>query len=62
MATALDIGRPKDQIRLSQFVEASAFDAAIFCALVERHGLKAKWSRFCSRFEIADPLQIALRP
>ncbi len=57
MATALAIGRPKDQIRLNQFIEAGAFDALILREMLQRHGLQAKWLRFCSRFEIADPLK-----
>lgn len=57
MATALGIGRPKDHIGLNQFIEAGAFDAPILREILQRHGLQAKWLRFCGRFEIADPLK-----
>lgn len=45
-AIALDVGRPKDRIRLTQFLEWSGFDRARFEAIVKRTGLVAKWQQF----------------
>jgi len=45
-AIALDVGRPKDRIRLTQFLEWSGFDRDRFEAIVERTGLVAKWQQF----------------
>jgi hypothetical protein len=55
MATALSVGRPKDFIRLSQFIEAGAFDSGALCGILNRHGIRDKWTAFCARFEIYDP-------
>lgn len=52
MATALKIGRPKDLIRISQFVSEKAFDPAHLCDILERHELNAKWSECCLRLGI----------
>jgi hypothetical protein len=62
IATALNIGRPKDHIRINQFVEAGAFDAVKLCSLLERQGLTAKWTTFCRRFDIVDPCNFAGKP
>ena len=51
----MDIGRAKDHIRITQFVEANAFDPEFFCAIIKRHDLQPIWARFCERFEIDDP-------
>jgi hypothetical protein len=52
MATALNIGRPKDHIRLNQFIEAGVFNPSTLSSIIERHGLRAKWAGFCRRFGI----------
>ena len=62
MATALDAGRPKDLIRINQFLEAGAFDAGVLCGILERHDLQAKWTAFCKRFEISDPCKRTRTP
>ena len=62
MAKALEIGRPKDLIRISQFIESDAFDASILSGIMERHGLQTKWTSFCARFEITDPCKQAPKP
>lgn len=49
-AIALETGRTKDKLRLSQFLEWSAFDRARFLTIVERHGLVAKWVAFQRAF------------
>jgi hypothetical protein len=55
MATALDVGRPKDYARIAQFIEAGSFDVSYLRGVLERHNLTAKWQSFCDRFEIANP-------
>lgn len=53
MAIALKLGRPKDKIRLSQFLELSSssepkprFDERVLDSILQRHGLSDVWSRF----------------
>jgi len=58
MATAIAVGRPKDQIRVTQFVEANAYDGEVLCGILERHELREKWSKFCVRFNIPDPCSV----
>lgn len=55
MATALAVGRPKDYVRLTQFIEAGTFDPQYLCGVVERHGLGEKWRAFCEKHDIPDP-------
>jgi hypothetical protein len=54
MATALQIGRAKDKVRLSQFIESQIFDMDRFCNVISRHGLMDKWADFCDKFEIKN--------
>ena len=49
MAIALKVGRPKDLIRISQFVSEDAFEMRNFCDILARHGLRSKWSECCLR-------------
>jgi hypothetical protein len=54
MATALSIGRPKDLVRVGQFVEQRVFDVDKFCDILDRHDLKDAWRRYCEKFDVAD--------
>lgn len=45
-AIALQTGRTKDKLRLSQFLEWTGFDMPRFENIVERNGLVAKWLAF----------------
>jgi len=45
MAICVSVGRPKDKIRLSQFIESDSYDKLVFQDLLERHGLKEKWKK-----------------
>ena len=45
-AIALETGRMKDKIRLSQFLASGTFERLRFDALTERFGLTEKWARF----------------
>ncbi|WP_219324270.1 hypothetical protein [Methylovirgula sp. HY1] len=62
MATALAVGRPKDHIRLTQFIEMNAYDGTTFCEIIDRHELRAKWVAFCARFDIFDPYETTRKP
>jgi hypothetical protein len=55
VATALRVGRPKDLIRIAQFLEEKAVDLKILCDLLTRHGLRETWRAFCDRVGIANP-------
>jgi hypothetical protein len=54
MAIAVKVGRPKDLIRISQFVSENAFDAARLCDILKRHGLTEKWSECCLRLGLKN--------
>ncbi len=45
-AIALELGRPKDKYRLTQFLEANVLNEPIFSSILERHKLTDKWTRF----------------
>lgn len=55
MAKALAVGRAKDHVRLTQFIEAGRYDVPYFCEVLERHGLSERWRAFCEKFEVPDP-------
>ena len=50
VAIALQLGRAKDHARILQFVEAGVLDTARLDAILLRHGLMEKWTRFEQRF------------
>jgi len=50
-AIALETGRLKDKIRLSQFLASGTFERLRFGALTERFGLTEKWARFVALME-----------
>ncbi len=49
-AIALQTGRPKDQARLVQFIEADALDMVRFTRILRDHGLADKWTAFQRKF------------
>jgi|SRR5882757_3279571 len=55
VATALMVGRPKDFIRISQFLSEEAVDLARLRTVLERHGLLHVWSKFCAQTGNLDP-------
>lgn len=55
VATALMVGRPKDFIRIGQFLSEEAVDLASLRAVLERHGLLRAWSKFCVQTGNRDP-------
>jgi len=56
VAKAVELGRPKDFIRISQYLEGDAVDLEALRAVLERHGLRDKWRSFCMRTGVADPI------
>lgn len=48
VATALKIGRPKDRLRILQFIEEQAVDIQSMCGVFDRHGLLGAWASFCN--------------
>lgn len=60
VATALRVGRPKDLIRISQFLDENAVDLALLRAVLDRHNLRQAWSRFCSQTGIPNPYDVRL--
>jgi hypothetical protein len=55
VAISLRVGRPKDAIRIIQFLDANAVNIAQLRAILERHRLTDMWRAFCRRAGIADP-------
>jgi hypothetical protein len=43
MATMLELGRPKDRIRLALCLEEADYDEERFSSIIERHGLSSRW-------------------
>jgi hypothetical protein len=62
VATSLRIGRPRDLIRISQFLEENAVDIAALCAVLDRHALTQAWQSFCRRTGIPDPCVVRTMP
>ena len=62
VATALRVDRPKDRIRIIQFLEEEAVDISALCDVISRHDLITAWRVFCSRTGIADPCQVISPP
>lgn len=56
VATSLQVGRPKDFLRILQFIEERAVDLDRLAAVIARHGLSANWRTFCRRAGVEDPL------
>ena len=46
-AIALKVGRPKDMLRVSQFLSEGAVETGKLAALVRRHDLTQAWRTFC---------------
>jgi hypothetical protein len=55
VAVALRVGRPKDLIRIAQFIESEAVDLALLQQVLDRHKLTDAWRSFCLRTGITDP-------
>lgn len=58
VATALRVGRPKDHVRISQFLDEDAVDLAALQKVLDRHNLRPLWSKFCAQVGILDPYRV----
>lgn len=54
-AIALDTSRPKDKVRLQQFLEWARFDRQRFDTLVAKYDLGAKWAQYVTQFLDGSP-------
>jgi hypothetical protein len=48
MAILVQTGRAKDRARLQMFLEEAEFDRALFEALIDRFGLRERWTASAS--------------
>jgi hypothetical protein len=55
VAIALRVGRPKDHLRMAQFIESQAVNFTSLCEVLRRHDLTDAWRAFCRRAGIEDP-------
>ena len=62
VAMCLSVGRPKDLLRIAQFLEENVVDVPILCGLLRHHCLTEAWQAFCRRAGIADPCDIHRKP
>jgi hypothetical protein len=61
IAISLRVGRPKDAIRIIQFLDAGAVNLERLCDVLARHKLTDMWSAFCRRAGIANPCDLQSR-
>jgi len=50
VAIALQLGRAKDKIRITQFLDGGVLDLPRLEAILDRHGLLAKWRAFRDKY------------
>ena len=55
VANCLRVGRPKDLVRITQFLTEGAVSVSALCSVLSRHGLRSAWQDFCARMSISDP-------
>lgn len=53
-AIATRVGRPKDIARIAEFIGQKKVNMQRLRKILDRHGLRAKWSEVCRRIGIAD--------
>jgi hypothetical protein len=61
IAISLRVGRPKDAIRIIQFLDAGAVNLERLCDVLARHKLTDMCSAFCRRAGIANPCDLQSR-
>ena len=52
MVIAIDLGRPKDIIRLQQFHAEVVYEPSKLDALLKEHGLAQKWQKYLALFKV----------
>ena len=50
LAIALQTGRVKDKIRITQFLESEVIDRVKLGEIITRHGLLAQWQAFSDKY------------
>lgn len=55
IAISLRVGRPKDAIRIVQFLDAGIANVRRLCDILDRHQLSDAWRAFCRRAGVTDP-------
>lgn len=58
VAIAVRTGRPKDFLRIDDFVEQEAVDFKRLLDVLERHDLLDQWAGFCRKTGRSDPLAL----
>lgn len=58
VANALRIGRPKDRLRVLQFLESNAVDPDALCPIVERYGLGTALAELCRSTGLPNPCRL----
>jgi len=58
VAISLRVGRPKDSIRIIQFLDAGVVDVGRLRDILTRHNLIDAWRAFCRRAGISDPCDL----
>jgi hypothetical protein len=53
--STLQTGRPKDKLRVLQFIESKLLDLVLFQAILERHRLIPAWQKFTTQFLTENP-------
>jgi hypothetical protein len=56
VAMGLNVGRLKDLARIEAFLKQDAIDLKRLKSVIKRHNLEAKWSEFCIKAGIKNPL------
>lgn len=59
VAVMLQTGRPKDQVRLIQFMEARAVDEIKLRRILKRYNLELEWHMFLRRHRVQRPIRRA---
>ena len=62
VATALRVDRPRDRIRITQFLDEEAVELDALCDVLDRHDLRGAWRTFCGRAGISDPCDVTSKP
>ena len=58
VAIALRTGRPKDLIRIAQFLDEEAVDVTALCGVLTRHAQSEAWRAYCRRTGTPDPCAV----
>lgn len=56
VATAVQVGRPKDSQRAIQFLSEKAVNLRKLKAVLDRHNLMPAWKAFCRKSGVVDPI------